>query len=93
MDYDAAEYIRYTIAWKLMLNRKKVGSVTEKGLVIAPREYWIETLKPAVEEMLQMKKKNSQRVRSAIQYFPLGLAMECFDDLLMPPDSAVPPQS
>jgi hypothetical protein len=28
-------YIRYPIVWKLMLNRKKVGSVTEKGLVIA----------------------------------------------------------
>lgn len=66
IDYDEPSpgYIRYTIAWKLMLNRKKLGSVTEKGLVIAPRNYWTKVLKPAVEEMLQMKKKNGQRVRS-----------------------------
>jgi hypothetical protein len=66
IDYDepSPRYIRYTIAWKLMLNRKKVGSVTEKGLVIAPRNYSTKVLKPAVEEMLQMKKKNGQRVRS-----------------------------
>ncbi|CAG8876349.1 unnamed protein product [Penicillium nalgiovense] len=57
-DEPSLGYIRYTIAWKLMLNRKKVGSVTEKGLVIAPRNYWTKALKPAVEEMLQMKKKN-----------------------------------
>ncbi|KAJ5344402.1 hypothetical protein N7452_002406 [Penicillium brevicompactum] len=59
IDYDEPSpgYIRYTIAWKLMLNRKKVGSVTEKGLVIAPRNYWTKALKPAVEEMLQMKRK------------------------------------
>ncbi|KAJ6004602.1 hypothetical protein N7540_012971 [Penicillium herquei] len=66
VDYDEQfpRYICYTIAWKLMLNRKKVGSVTEKGLVVAPRDYWAKDLKPAVEEMLQMKKKNGQRVRS-----------------------------
>ncbi|KAJ5608658.1 hypothetical protein N7528_009225 [Penicillium herquei] len=38
--------------------------VSEKGLVLAPRDYWTEALKPAVEEMLQMKKKSGQRVRS-----------------------------
>ncbi|KAJ5100912.1 hypothetical protein N7456_006964 [Penicillium angulare] len=66
VDYDEQfpDYIRYTIAWKLMFNKKKVGSVTDKGLVVAPRDYWTKSLKPAVEEMLQMKKKNGQRVRS-----------------------------
>jgi hypothetical protein len=47
-----------------MLNRKKVGNVTEKGLVIIRRDYWAKTLKPAVQEIVQMKKKNGQRVRS-----------------------------
>ena len=39
-----------------MLNSKKIGSVTEKGLVIAPRDYWGKALKPAVEEMLATPK-------------------------------------
>lgn len=46
------EYIRYMITWKLMLNRKKVGSVTKKDLVVAPRDYWVKALRLAVEEML-----------------------------------------
>jgi hypothetical protein len=32
-------YIHYTIEWKLTLNSKKVGSVTEKDLVVAPSDY------------------------------------------------------
>jgi hypothetical protein len=63
-DEQPPRYMCYTIAWKLMFNRKKVGSVTEKDLVLAPSDYWVNTLKPAVEEMLQMKKKSGQRVRS-----------------------------
>ncbi|KAJ5620391.1 hypothetical protein N7510_004375 [Penicillium lagena] len=50
------QYICYKIAWKPVFDRKKVGGVTEKDLVIAPRDYWAETLKPAVEEMLQKKR-------------------------------------
>jgi hypothetical protein len=38
--------------------------VTEEDLVVAPSEYWEETLKAAVKDMLQMKKKRYQRVRS-----------------------------
>ena len=38
-DEQPPRYICYTIAWKLMFNRKKVGSVTEKDLVIAPSDY------------------------------------------------------
>jgi hypothetical protein len=30
--------------------------VTEEDLVVAPSEYWEETLKAAVEDMLQMKR-------------------------------------
>ncbi|CAI7613187.1 unnamed protein product [Penicillium pancosmium] len=57
-------YVCYTIAWKLVLNRKTVGKVTEDDLIVAPSEYWDGTLKVNVEDMLQMKKKRSQRVRS-----------------------------
>ncbi len=38
--------------------------MTEEDLVVAPGEYWEETLKTEVEDMLQMKKKRHQRVRS-----------------------------
>ncbi|KAJ5827901.1 hypothetical protein N7447_004664 [Penicillium robsamsonii] len=54
----------YTIVWKIMLNRKRIGSVTEKDLVLASSDYWVNTLKSPVEEMLQMKRKSGQRVRS-----------------------------
>lgn len=57
-------YVCYTIAWKLVLNRRTVGKVTEDDLVVAPSDYWDEMLKANVEDMLQMKKKRSQRVRS-----------------------------
>lgn len=56
-------YICYTIAWKLILNRKTVGRVTEEDLVVAPSEYWEGSLKASLEEMLQTKKKDRQRVR------------------------------
>ncbi|KAJ5367880.1 hypothetical protein N7541_001821 [Penicillium brevicompactum] len=63
-DEQLPTHMRYTIAWKVMFNRKKVGSVTEKDLVVSPADYWVKTLKRAVEELLRMKKKSGQRVRS-----------------------------
>ncbi|KAJ5117746.1 hypothetical protein N7448_011378 [Penicillium atrosanguineum] len=57
-------YVSYTIAWKLILNRKTVGKVTEEDLVIAPSDYWGKRLQANVENMLQTKKKRHQRVRS-----------------------------
>ncbi|KAJ6050550.1 uncharacterized protein N7446_010659 [Penicillium canescens] len=63
-DEEHPRYVCYTIEWKLILNRKAVGRVTEEDLVVAPSEYWKETLKAGVEDMLQMKKKRHQRVRS-----------------------------
>jgi organic radical activating enzyme len=62
-DEEPPKYVCYTIEWKVILNRKAVGRVTEENLVVAPSEYWDETLK-AVGGMLQMKKKRHQRVRS-----------------------------
>ncbi|KAJ5927153.1 hypothetical protein N7516_008926 [Penicillium verrucosum] len=63
-DEEALKYVCYTIEWKVILNRKAVGRVTEENLVVAPGEYWQETLKADVEGLLQMKKKSHQRVRS-----------------------------
>lgn len=57
-------YVCYTIAWKLVLNRKTVGKATEDDLIVAPSEYWDGTLQANVEDILQTKKKRSQRVRS-----------------------------
>lgn len=56
---------------KLMLNRKKVGNVTEKGLIMICMDYWAKALKPAVQDILQMKKKSGQRVRSEGTVFSL----------------------
>ena len=66
VDYDEQppKYICYTIAWKLILNRKTVGKVTEEDLVVAPSEYWEESLKADVDDMLRTKKKRHKRVRS-----------------------------
>ncbi|KAH1607615.1 hypothetical protein KXX21_005120 [Aspergillus fumigatus] len=63
-DEQPPRYVRYTIEWKLTLNTKKVGSVTEKDLVVAPSDYWEEFLKADLENMLQTKRKRHQRVRS-----------------------------
>lgn len=63
-DEEPPKYVCYTIEWKVLLNRKAVGRVTEENLVVAPSKYWEETLKADVEDMLQMKKKHHQRVRS-----------------------------
>ncbi|CAI7587791.1 unnamed protein product [Penicillium manginii] len=63
-DEERPKFVCYTIEWKVILNRKTVGRVTEENLVVAPSEYWEETLKADVEDMLQMKKKRHQRVRS-----------------------------
>ena len=46
-----------TIEWKLILNRKAVGRVTEEDLVVAPSEDLEATLKTEVEDMLQTRKK------------------------------------
>lgn len=65
-EYDVLppRYVCYTLAWKLILNRRTVGKVTEEDLIIAPSEYWGQRLQADVENMLQTKKKRHQRVRS-----------------------------
>jgi hypothetical protein len=49
---------------KLILNNKKVGSVTKKDSVVAPSDYWGKNLKADLENMLQTKRKRHQRVWS-----------------------------
>ena len=56
-------YVSYTIAWRLILNRKTAGKVTEEDLVIPPSDYRGKSLQANVENMLQTKKKRHQRVR------------------------------
>ncbi|KAH1972669.1 hypothetical protein KXV92_005592 [Aspergillus fumigatus] len=57
------EIIRYTIAWKLMINRTIDARETEQDLVVAPSEYWEKHLKQKIDELVHMKKRD-RRVRS-----------------------------
>lgn len=63
-DRQPPQYICYTIEWKLVLNNRPVGTVTKKDLVVAPSAYWEKYLKPALDNMVQTKKKPNHRVRS-----------------------------
>ena len=56
-------YICYTIAWRIVLNRKVACRDTEQDLVVAPSDYWREFLKAKMENLLRIKGRN-QRIRS-----------------------------
>ncbi|KAH1971260.1 hypothetical protein KXV92_007769 [Aspergillus fumigatus] len=56
-------YICYTIAWRIVLNRKIECRDTEQDLVIAPSDYWKESLKAKMENLLHVKRRN-RRIRS-----------------------------
>ncbi|KAL3442695.1 hypothetical protein BJX65DRAFT_321198 [Aspergillus insuetus] len=58
-----AEYVCYTVKWKLLLNNKPVGTVTKKDLVVAPSQYWEKYLQADLDNMVQTKRKPNQRVR------------------------------
>ncbi|RAK96547.1 uncharacterized protein BO80DRAFT_366113, partial [Aspergillus ibericus CBS 121593] len=60
-------YVCYTVKWKLLLNNKPVGNVTEKDLVVALSGYWDKYLKAELDNMVQTKRKANQRVRSEQQ--------------------------
>jgi hypothetical protein len=62
VDYNnqQVEYICYTIEWRLKLNRKMVGKVTEADLFVPPSNYWEEVLKADIDDMLRTKKKHHQ---------------------------------
>ena len=62
-EQEEPRFIRYTIAWKLMINRTIEARETEQDLVVAPSEYWEKHLKQKIEELVHMKKRN-RRVRS-----------------------------
>lgn len=62
-DQQPPRYVCYTVKWKLLLNNKPVGNVTEKDLVVAPSGYWEKYLKADLDNMVQTKRKPNQRVR------------------------------
>ena len=62
-EQEEPRFIRYTIAWKLMINRTIEARETEQDLVVPPSEYWEKHLKQKIEELVHMKKRN-RRVRS-----------------------------
>ena len=62
-EQEEPRFIRYTIAWKLMINRTIEARETDQDLVVAPSEYWEKHLKQKIEELVHMKKGN-RRVRS-----------------------------
>lgn len=56
------EFIRYTIAWKLKINRTTEAQETEQDLVVALSEYWEKCLKQKIDGLMHTKKRN-RRVR------------------------------
>ncbi|KAL4744306.1 hypothetical protein BDW72DRAFT_209112 [Aspergillus terricola var. indicus] len=62
-DQQPPRYVCYTVKWKLLLNSKPVGNVTEKDLVVAPSQYWEKYLQADLDNMVQTKRKPDQRVR------------------------------
>ena len=59
-EQEELRFIRYTIVWKLMINRTIEARETEQDLVVAPSEYWEKHLKQKIEELVHMKKHNQQ---------------------------------
>ncbi|KAL2859967.1 uncharacterized protein BJX67DRAFT_368368 [Aspergillus lucknowensis] len=62
-DQQPPRYVCYTVKWKLLLNNKPVGNVTEKDLVVAPSQYWEKYLQVELDNMVKTKRKPNQRVR------------------------------
>ncbi|KAL4918747.1 hypothetical protein BDW62DRAFT_217518 [Aspergillus aurantiobrunneus] len=62
-DQQPPRYVCYTVKWKLLLNNKPVGNVTEKDLVVAPSQYWKKYLQADLDNMVQTKRKPNQRVQ------------------------------
>lgn len=56
------DLLRYTIAWKLKINRTTEAKETEQDLVVAPSEYWEKCLKQKIDRLMHTKKRN-RRVR------------------------------
>ncbi|KAL5042235.1 hypothetical protein BDW71DRAFT_217086 [Aspergillus fruticulosus] len=63
-DQQPPRYVCYTVKWKMLLNNKPVGNVTEKDLVVAPSQFWEKYLKADLDNMVQIKREPNQRVRS-----------------------------
>jgi hypothetical protein len=59
-----ANYIQYTIEWKVMVNKKVVSRDTEEDVVLTLSAYWPMTLKCKLEKLLEGKASYKGRVRS-----------------------------
>jgi hypothetical protein len=55
-DQQPPRYVCYTVKWKLLLNNKPVGNVTEKDLVVAPSQYWEKYLQADLDNMVQTER-------------------------------------
>jgi hypothetical protein len=47
--------LRYTIEWKVTVNKKMIAKDTEQDVVLAPAPYWENVLQPRLEQLLQKK--------------------------------------
>ncbi|CEJ61521.1 hypothetical protein PMG11_10052 [Penicillium brasilianum] len=59
-----ANYIQYTIEWKVMVNKKVISRDTEEDVALTPSAYWPMTLKCKLEKLLEGKPSYKGRVRS-----------------------------
>lgn len=62
-DVQPPQYICHHLKWKLSINDKKAGGETAKGVVVAPREYWMKCLNKTVDGMLRTTQKPGLQVR------------------------------
>ncbi|CAG7933487.1 unnamed protein product [Penicillium olsonii] len=59
-----ASCIRYTIEWKVTVNKKVLSRDTEEDIALTPSAYWLMTLKGKLERLLEGKTRHKGRVRS-----------------------------
>ena len=59
-----ASYIRYTIEWKVTVNKRIISQDTEEDVALTPSAYWPMTLKRKLEKLLEGKTSRKGRVRS-----------------------------
>ncbi|KAJ5247309.1 hypothetical protein N7468_002292 [Penicillium chermesinum] len=59
-----ASYIRYTIEWKVMVNKRIISQNTEEDIALTPSAYWSTTLRRKLEKLLEGKAFRKGRVRS-----------------------------
>ena len=56
-DEDPSIYIHYTFQWTLKVNRRKIASDTEEGVVLEPGSYWRIFVEDKLKELLAAENK------------------------------------